>query len=65
MKPATVNYLVRDDLSIKICGWLGFSTHPIYYLIWTYLIPQPYDNLFFRLSSCLLAILLIFTDRWP
>ncbi len=65
MKPSGNQHAASDHLSMKIAGWLGFSAHPIYYLVWTYLIPQPYDNLFLRLFSSLLAIPLIFADFWP
>ncbi|WP_089728390.1 response regulator [Candidatus Thiosymbion oneisti] len=65
MKPATNRHSVEDHFNIRVFGWLGFLAHPIYYLVWTHLILQPYDNLFLRLSSSLFCIPLIFVYSWP
>lgn len=58
------NQLERSRLAIKWGGILGASCHPFYYFVWTYLVPQPYDNLWLRLSAALLCIPLILQDRW-
>ncbi|MET3448187.1 hybrid sensor histidine kinase/response regulator, partial [Ralstonia sp. 1138] len=34
-------------------------------MVWTYVLPQPYDNLLLRLSAALVCIPLIFQARWP
>jgi two-component system, CAI-1 autoinducer sensor kinase/phosphatase CqsS len=57
--------LERSRLAIRWGGILGLLCHPIYYLVWTYVLPQPYDNLFLRLSAALVCIPLIFQARWP
>jgi two-component system, CAI-1 autoinducer sensor kinase/phosphatase CqsS len=57
--------LERSRLAIRWGGILGLLCHPIYYVVWTYVLPQPYDNLFLRLSAALVCIPLIFQARWP
>ena len=50
---------------LKVAGYLCFFSHFAYYLTWVYLIPQPYDSLWLRLSCCLLSVPLIMIDHWP
>lgn len=46
-------------------GLLALLAHPFYYLVWTIVLPQPYDNLFLRLCAAVLGIPLIFCKFWP
>lgn len=46
-------------------GYLGFFSHLFYYYTWVYLIPQPYESLWLRLSCCMISIPLILTNYWP
>lgn len=57
--------LEPSRLAIRWGGILGLLCHPIYWVVWTYVLPQPYDNLFVRLSAALVCIPLIFQARWP
>ncbi|HEV3427316.1 MAG TPA: response regulator [Paraburkholderia sp.] len=57
--------LDRSGLAIRWGGILGLLCHPIYYVVWTFVLPQPYDNLFLRLSAALVCIPLIFQAQWP
>ncbi|MFM0047302.1 ATP-binding response regulator [Paraburkholderia sediminicola] len=57
--------LERSRFAIRWGGILGLLCHPIYYIVWTYVLPQPYDNLFLRLSAAVICIPLIFQARWP
>ncbi len=57
--------LERSRFAIRWGGALGLLCHPIYYVVWTYVLPQPYDNLFLRLSAAAICIPLIFQARWP
>jgi len=43
-------------------GVIGF---PLYYLIWHYLIPQPYENLPLRIFGCALFLPLTLINYWP
>ncbi|CAB3775762.1 Sensor histidine kinase RcsC [Paraburkholderia ultramafica] len=57
--------LERSRFAIRWGGALGLLCHPIYYVVWTYILPQPYDNLLLRLSAALICIPLIFQAYWP
>ncbi|WNC92123.1 response regulator [Paraburkholderia sp. FT54] len=57
--------LERSRFAIRWGGALGLLCHPIYYVVWTYVLPQPYDNLSLRLSAALICIPLIFQAHWP
>ncbi|ASW00591.1 ATP-binding response regulator [Paraburkholderia aromaticivorans] len=57
--------LERSRFAIRWGGALGLLCHPIYYVVWTYVLPQPYDNLPLRLSAALVCIPLIFQAHWP
>ncbi|CAE6884607.1 CAI-1 autoinducer sensor kinase/phosphatase CqsS [Paraburkholderia domus] len=57
--------LERSRLAIRWGGILGLLCHPIYFVVWTYVLPQPYDNLFLRLSAAAVCIPLIFQAHWP
>jgi two-component system, CAI-1 autoinducer sensor kinase/phosphatase CqsS len=57
--------LERSRFAIRWGGALGLLCHPIYYVVWTYILPQPYDNLALRLSAAAVCVPLIFQARWP
>jgi len=57
--------LERSRFAIRWGGALGLLCHPIYYIVWTYILPQPYDNLMLRLSAAAVCIPLLFQSRWP
>ncbi|MCK4579670.1 MAG: adenylate/guanylate cyclase domain-containing protein, partial [Candidatus Marinimicrobia bacterium] len=44
---------------------LGFAAHPVFYIIWKYIYPQPYENLGLRLLGSLLCLPFIFRHYWP
>ena len=54
-----------DRLTVKIAGWLALISHLSYYYTWIYLIPQPFDSFWLRLSSSLVSVPLIVIDYWP
>jgi two-component system, CAI-1 autoinducer sensor kinase/phosphatase CqsS len=57
--------LERSRFAIRWGGALGLLCHPIYYVIWTYVLPQPYDNLLLRLSAAAVCVPLLFQSHWP
>jgi two-component system CAI-1 autoinducer sensor kinase/phosphatase CqsS len=57
--------LERSRFAIRWGGALGLLCHPIYYVVWTYILPQPYDNLPLRLSAAAICIPLLFQTYWP
>ena len=46
-------------------GILVLIVHPLFYIIWRYIFPQPYENLTLRLVGMVLALPFIFKDYWP
>lgn len=46
-------------------GWIGALGHPLYWGIWTYIFPQPYESFYFRFTCALVCVPLIFHERIP
>jgi len=46
-------------------GLLGVIGFPLYYYIWAYLFPQPYESLCLRLTGAAVCLPLLFHKRWP
>lgn len=55
----------HSEHQIVAVGLVGFVGFPLYYFIWSELLPQPYENLGLRLVGSILCMLLIFKDNWP
>ncbi|MDH5180191.1 MAG: HAMP domain-containing histidine kinase [Gammaproteobacteria bacterium] len=54
-----------SETNITFASWATLAGHPIYWVIWTYLLPQPHDSVLLRFGSALLSIGLILRNRWP
>lgn len=48
-----------------LVGWMGFVGFPIYYIVWEFLFPQPYENLMLRLFCSVLFFGIIYRNRVP
>lgn len=48
-----------------IFGAIATAGFPLYYYVWAYLFPQPYENLSLRLAASAIAAPLLFTNSWP
>jgi class 3 adenylate cyclase len=44
---------------------IGLVCHPLFYLIWSYVFPQPYENLALRLLASVICIPLALKAYWP
>ncbi|NTW83441.1 MAG: response regulator [Chlorobiaceae bacterium] len=55
----------RNEFTIGIARYVGFWCHPLYYLIWTAILPQPYESFWLRYSSCILFTPFFFFKRYP
>lgn len=55
----------RNEFTIGIARYVGFWCHPLYYLIWTAILPQPYESLGLRFSSSFMFIPLFFFKSYP
>lgn len=54
---------------IQMMGALGVIGHPLYFVIWSYVFPQPYENIWLRLICTVLFVPLLFASalshkRW-
>ncbi|MBJ7537362.1 HAMP domain-containing histidine kinase [Marinomonas sp. C1424] len=58
----SAEYFLPHAFYIGIIGLIGF---PSYYLLWTYIFPQPYDSLALRLLGSLLFLGLTLLKVWP
>jgi len=56
---------VAGELTYFWGGWLGLVAHPIYWVIWTYWFPQPYESTELRFFCSVLSIPIIFRHHWP
>ena len=44
---------------------IGIVGNPLFYLVWTLLIPQPFEDLGVRLAISALCVPIAFHKRWP
>ena len=69
----TIDYLIKtmdqDTLyaqyNILAAGWIGFIGHPLYWYIWVYIFPQPYESAFLRFSGSVVCLGLVLRNYWP
>ena len=57
-----LRHVEGNIVPVCICGAIMF---PVYWLVWKYLFPQPYENLPLRLVGSGLCLLLAIKDWWP
>ncbi|BBM66586.1 hybrid sensor histidine kinase/response regulator [Vibrio alfacsensis] len=51
--------------NLSLVGWMGFVGFPIYYVVWAFMFPQPYENLPLRLLCSMLFFGIIYRSRVP
>ncbi|MDA0144101.1 response regulator [Vibrio sp. RW] len=51
--------------NLSLVGWMGFVGFPIYYIVWEFLFPQPYENLTLRLLCSVLFFGIIYRNHIP
>ena len=51
--------------NLFLVGILGVFGYPLYYFVWKYLYPQPYESLYLRLACAALFIPWLFTNNLP
>lgn len=57
--------LSNSSHQLVAVGALAFVGFPLFYFIWAYWYPQPYENLNLRLVGSLLGLGLMLTPNWP
>ncbi len=55
----------RSRYNIVSIGIVGLIGHPLYWAIWVYLFPQPYESPFLRFSGAALCLPLALANFWP
>ncbi|MGR5262122.1 response regulator [Vibrio astriarenae] len=51
--------------NLTLISWMGMLGFPLYYIVWEYLFPQPYENLPLRLFCSVFFALVLFRDQLP
>ncbi|CAE6954536.1 PhoQ Sensor [Vibrio sp. B1FIG11] len=51
--------------NLTLVGWMGFVGFPIYYIVWEFMFPQPYENLPLRILCSVLFFGIIYRNRTP
>ncbi|HCA27598.1 MAG TPA: sensor histidine kinase [Betaproteobacteria bacterium] len=65
MHDSVLRSVLYSKPKMPALGAVGVVGFPLYYFVWHYLIPQPYENLSLRLFGCALFLPLIFINYWP
>ena len=60
-----VEYHAHAQLKIRAAAVIGVVAFPIFYLTWTYLLPQPYDSILLRGIGAGFCLLLGLSQWWP
>jgi len=56
LKQKVADIIEHAEPNLSLIGLFGTLGYPVYYLIWTYLYPQPYENLGFRIFCACLSM---------
>src|SRR5688572_30181024 len=60
-----VEYHAHAQQKIRAAAIIGTFGFPVFYLFWTYIIPQPYESLTLRLMGTGLCFALALNQWWP
>lgn len=58
----SVEHSRPNIVSVGLVCLVGF---PLYYIVWVYIFPQPYENLPMRLIGAAFAVPMLLVDHWP
>lgn len=58
----SAQYTKNNILAIGLVGFVGF---PLYYFVWEYIFPQPYENFLLRIIGCSLFFPFVIVKLWP
>lgn len=59
------NYYAYGQNRLKYVGLVGTVGYPLFYILYTKVIPQPYENLPIRIIATILCFFLALKDYWP
>jgi two-component system CAI-1 autoinducer sensor kinase/phosphatase CqsS len=70
VQQAILHWLLRHErlhgygrMRFMLLAWIGCFAPPIYYIVWTYLYPQAYENVTLRVIGVVLCIPAFWADR--
>jgi two-component system CAI-1 autoinducer sensor kinase/phosphatase CqsS len=56
LKNKARDIIEHAEPNLGLIGLFGFLGYPVYYLIWAYIFPQPYENLALRLFCAIISL---------
>jgi two-component system CAI-1 autoinducer sensor kinase/phosphatase CqsS len=65
LRSAYVEYHAVAAFKLPALGLLAVIAFPLYYFIWTYAFPQPYESLPLRLAGTVLCVPVALRRQWP
>ncbi len=60
-----LDYHYHSAFKIKWVSRIGGFAFPLYFIIWSYILPQPYENLTLRLIGTCACLAIGLPDYWP
>ncbi len=64
LKEFLTNDFDRSKFNMVAGGYLSLVCHPLYYFIYSFWLIQPYESAFFRLTSSVISIPLLFAHKY-
>jgi two-component system, CAI-1 autoinducer sensor kinase/phosphatase CqsS len=65
LRSSYVEYHAVAAYKLPATGLIAVIAFPLYYIIWTYVFPQPYENLSLRLAGTALCLPVALRRYWP
>lgn len=60
-----IEYHAHAERKIRVAAFIGLITFPIFYFVWEYALPQPYESMTLRGTGMGLCLLLAVSIWWP
>ncbi len=60
-----VEYHAHAERKIRAAAFIGVFGFPIFYFVWAYVLPQPYESILLRAIGAGLCLLLALAPWWP
>ncbi len=60
-----VEYHAHAERKIRAAAFIGVFGFPIFYFVWAYILPQPYESILLRAVGTGLCLLLAVANWWP
>jgi two-component system, CAI-1 autoinducer sensor kinase/phosphatase CqsS len=65
LRTSYVEYHALAAYKLPAVGLIAFFSHPIYFFVWRYIFPQPYESLPLRLAGAALCLPVALRRYWP